>query len=199
MALTFKGFLVCKEFIDNSKSPKNSFYRVTLAVQEGYAVSLHKLYIFNDEAMKKMTTININSGVTAKGYASSNDQYNVATAIEVTTHSLCPECGIIEEYQDAQGCSGCQRPKQEKIAGTWELTDRSELPKKVGVDDTPAVKLFFKQQENLLCFVTFPNSPHFEMLSKMKAGKKIELNGWRNEKRHTTLWKLNKELKRKRV
>ena len=200
MSLTFKGFLICKDFIDNSKSSKNSFYRVTLAVQEGFGVSLNKIYIFKDEAMEKMEKIKIDSGITAKGYISSNGQFKVALSIEETTHSLCPECSIIvDQDQDAQGCPGCINPKQEKIERIWKLTDRVELPKKVGGDDTPPVKLFFNQQENILCFVTFPNSIHFKLLSEMKVGEKIELNGWRDEERHTTLWKLKKELKRKRV
>ena len=199
MTLTIEGFLMCKDFIDNSKNTKTSFFRLTVAVQEGYSVSFHKIYIFKDEVIQKMGKINIGSDVTAKGYISSNGRFKVALSIEETTHSLCPECRVIVEDQDAQGCSGCLNPIQEKIAGVWELVDRTELAKKAGRDDTPAVKLFFKQQENMLCFVTFPNSPHFKLLSELKVEEKVILDGWRDEMRHTSVWMAKKSIKRKRA
>ena len=171
--------------------------RITLVEQLGYSATFHKVYAFNEETRDKIEKIDIGSDVKVQGYVSKNN-YKVMTDIQEMIHFHCPKCNITTNIdQDPQLCDGCLKPKQEKLEGKWKLNERGELPKKEEVNE-PAYRLFFKQNENSLCFVTFPNNPFYKLLSKIKLEEKVVLNGWRDDRRYSTVWMVKKDLKRKR-
>ena len=197
--MQFSGYLISKDFVDNSKTSKSDFYRITISVEEGFDLSLYKMYAFEDTVVKKINALEVGCGVNVEGYISSKE-YKVATKIEKVTHDHCAECNmVIDQDKDNQDCVGCLKTKQERITGVWELKSLAEMSKDGEESDTKAVKLFFRQKENALCVVAFPNAPHFKIMSELDVGDKVTVYGWRNEKRHTKVSMVKKNLKRKRV
>ena len=180
--------------------PDKTFYQLLVGVQEGYCLTTETLYLFEDnetetEAVKKM---DVGADVTVEAH-SSDDKYYTVTKITELIHFYCPKCCIITKLDvHPDDCKGCVRPKQERLVSKWELTQKRELPKK-DEEQLPAYKLYLKQDKLNLCHVAFPNRPFYDVASKAKVGDSLLIDGWRDDQRRSTIWKLTKSLKRKRV
>ena len=52
---------------------------------------------------------------------------------------------------------------------------------------TGGVRLFCESEDVQLCVVTFPGDPFFALLNAVEEEAEIELDGWRDENRHSTI------------
>ena len=113
--------------------------------------------------------------------------WNIST-IKIQTLEFCSICGVgkPETFQDAQPtglewCAGCLKPEAERLRGAFTVTGKNTA------GGTGGVRLFCESDDVQLCVVTFPGDPFFALLTAVEEEAEIELDGWRDENRHSTI------------
>lgn len=180
------GRLVSKETVE---SQINDYCRIFVATELGYDVEIQKITIFDKKAIEQLSHISAGRDVVVDGYSSITGFRN-GTNIEMINITPCSLClAPLDDTQDAQElCQGCFHTPQENISGVWTLKMSQPLTRDDDVNPKKlAIKLILKQEENVLGYVTFPQTPFYNVLSILKEGDRVCLQGWRDEKRHTKL------------
>jgi len=94
----------------------------------------------------------------------------------------CATCGADHPLTDAQGwCDGCNQPESERLNGVFTVTGRNE------VGNTGGVRVFLESDDIQLCVVSFPGWSFFSLLSAVVEDVELELDGWRDENRHSII------------
>ena len=78
-------------------------------------------------------------------------------------------------------CGGCNQPENERLKGVYTVTGRNE------VGNTGGVKVFLESDDVQLCVVSFPGWSFFSLLSAVVEDVELELDGWRDENRHSVI------------
>jgi len=174
--------------------PSKQFYRIWLAIQQGFRFTVLEVYGFEeDDLFAAVEKVEIGEDVRAVVYdvlKGDEKGYSIVTKIEGLVHFRCPKCAVIKTIDENPDlCSGCLNKQQEKLSGRFKVTERKEI-------DGQGIKLFFEQDKIKLCLVTYPTKPFFEVLGQMEVDQTAFICGWRDEKRHSTLWNVTKCLKR---
>ena len=119
-------------------------------------------------------------------------RYWNVSVIKRVTLEFCTICGVgktllnPETIQDAQPaelewCVGRIKPECERLSGVFTVTGKNNA------GGTGGVRLFCESDDVQLCVVTFPGDPFFALLNAVEEEAEIELDGWRDENRHSTI------------
>ena len=187
------GRLVFKEFA-LTRDKKTKYSRIIVATEKGSEAELTKLSVFDREAQLTLANIPLRSGVRADIYESNG--YKNVVGIEMVTLMSCPTCYkfSIDDHADAQKvCEGCGLDRgSERLQGVWKLKstkdyirDMTSLQNPKQQCENVAKKILLQQDNNLLGYVTFPNTPFFDTLSKLAVDDLLNIAAWRDLHRHT--------------
>ena len=175
--MQFVGRLLSKQALE--PLPGHHYTRIFIAQEVGYEVDITKIIIFEGNAMEQLKTIHVGSDIAVDVYHSAG--VFKAKDIQLTDLTPCPQC--LAPMNNSQVCQGCKKEKQERITGLWTV----KVVKPLKPEQPNNIKLILKQEDNILGFVTFPDTPFYDTLSTLKEGSQIHLAGWRNQERHTKL------------
>ena len=177
LVMQFVGRLISKQALE--PQPGHHYSRIFIAQEVGYEVDITKIIIFEGNAMDQLKTIHVGSDIAVDAYRSAG--VYKAKDIQVTDLDPCPQC--LAPINNSQDCQGCKKEEQERITGLWKVKAVKPLKPEQWTD----IKLILQQGDNILGFVTFPNTPFYATLSTLKEGAEVHLTGWRNKERHTKL------------
>ena len=175
--MQIEGCLISKEVI--RPQPDRFYTKIFIAQEVGYGLDITKVIVFDATPSEQLENINVGAMICAKVFFSSGCYK--ATSIEVIDLYHCPHCR--KPLDNTQRCDGCDNSPQERIEGMWEVRNIKPL----SPERSDCIKLILKQNENILGYVTFPSTPFYNILANLEEGETIELQGWRDNQRHTKL------------
>lgn len=156
-----------------------SYIRLTLAVETGYSLDIIKSNVFNDELKNKLNEIPEGSMVEFLGrtITNSDGSFFILEDIKNEYFDSCDKC--LAPFPEDGQCLGCYNEPSERIVGTWEVIQKTFRDL--------SLKFIFKQDENILGYVSFPNSPFHKVCEGLEETQMVNLQGWRNIHRHSKL------------
>ena len=78
-------------------------------------------------------------------------------------------------------CVGCTKPECERLSAVFAITDKNNA------GGTGGVRFFCKSDDDQLFVATFPGDPFFALLNTVEEEADIDVDGWRDENRHSTI------------
>ena len=172
--MLFVGRLISKQVFE--PIPTQHYTRIYIAQELGYGLEIKKVIIFEGKAMDQINNIYIGSDISVDVYFSAG--VYKATDIQLAMVTPCTEC---LRPLNSGVCNGCDNVKQERIDGLWTV----KVAKPLSPERETSIKIIFQQDDNILGYVSFPDTPFYDTLSTIKEDDVVHLSGWRNEQRHT--------------
>ena len=164
--------------VSETKSTWCTYLKVILAVETGYSLDVIKTNVFKDELKSIIHELVEGSKIRFSGYTvtNSNGTFFRLDEIENVEFGVCNDC--LAPVEDAQ-CQGCMNEPSERISGTWKVAQITQRDL--------SYKFIFTQNENILGYVSFPNSLFHNVFKDLGENDAVILEGWRNIYRHTKL------------
>ena len=175
--MQFVGRLLSKQVLEPRSGLR--YNRIFIAQEIGYGVNITKIIIFEGNAMEQLKNIDVGSDIAVDAYRSAG--VYKAKDIQLTDLTPCAQC--LAPMNNSKFCQGCKNEEQERITGVWKV----KVAKAQNPEQLNNIKLILQQEDNILGFVTFPDTPFYDTLSTLKEGTEVHLTGWRNQERHTML------------
>lgn len=170
------------------------FYRIVVAIEKGHEAELVKISVFDDVAKEMINTAPLQSDIIVDTYQNASG-YRNALRVEPVILLSCPICYNFTEDDGADAqkpCETCYKQGTlERIKGQWVIKSKRDFLSTSQQDQlhlaTVAKRMLFEQDGNILGYVSFPYAPFYDDLSHLMVGGVVELTGWRDTDRHTTL------------
>ena len=153
-------------------------YRIVVAIEKGYdTVFLHlTAYPKNECDVEKLAFFPLLSEVAVD--VTHIPGRTLLSDINKTDLTSCSKCCYFTPvtYHPVTPCVGCDKiPLKERISGVWILKYIKEYTLPQGLTGK---KLTFEQPLKIMIYKTWLETPFFEVLSTLKIGQSVRLDGW---------------------
>ena len=157
-----------------------TFIKVIIAVEPGFSLDILPVYVFEDELKDSIKHFDEGSMVHANIEVSG--RYLKLKSITQESFTSCSVCGMVS---NGLSCKGCLKTPHKRLSGQWTVLSAGKHPSCDGY------KIVLQQSKDIITFVSFYSSHHFNICKNLQTGAVVDILGWLNSERHVSLRIIN--------